>query len=257
MALTPAAVRAAAELVARSRQGWALTGAGVSTPSGIPDFRGPGGLWEEQDAETVSSIDGLAANPRLFYRFWLRRFAQMRAAEPSYVHCWLAELEEQGRLAGVVTQNIDGLHKVAGSRRVLEVHGHVRSGTCLECSERYTFAWIAGEAEREGVVVCKCGGLVKPDVVLFGERLPPAMEEAVRAVESAGFLLVLGSSLTVWPVAGLVPQAAASGVPVVIINNQPTSYDEIAHTVLRGDVVEACSLLNRELAAKKPTDECL
>ncbi len=255
MALNPAAVRGAAELLAGVREGWALTGAGVSTPSGIPDFRGPGGLWEQHDAEAVSSIEGLRRNPELFYSFWLERFALMRADEPNYVHRWLAELEAQGKLAGVVTQNIDGLHKVAGSRRVLEVHGHVRSGSCLECEESYTFAWIAREAEQKGVAACTCGGLVKPDVVLFGERLPPAMEEAARAVESADCLLVLGTSLTVWPVAGLVPQAAAGGVPVVIVNNQPTAYDGTAQALLRGDVVEGCRLLSQTLARWRSPDE--
>ncbi|MFO8033860.1 MAG: NAD-dependent deacylase [Candidatus Bipolaricaulota bacterium] len=248
-------MRDAARLLAEAREGWALTGAGVSTPSGIPDFRGPGGLWDQYDADLVSSIEGLWRNPELFYSFWLERFGVMRAAEPNSVHRWLAELEAEGRLAGVITQNIDGLHQAAGSRRVLEVHGHVRSGSCLECGRSYTFDRIAREASQEGVASCTCGGLVKPDVVLFGERLPSAMEEAIEAVEGADLLLVLGTSLTVWPVAGLVPRATAGGVPVVVVNNQPTSYDDVAQAVLRGDLQQACRLLSQTLGGRQSSDE--
>ncbi len=256
MALSPAAVREAAELLSKARRGWALTGAGVSTPSGIPDFRGPGGLWQEYDADLVSSIQGLRQSPEHFYRFWLHRFSRMRAAEPNYVHHWLAETEREGRLAGVITQNIDGLHQAAGSRKVLEVHGHVRSGSCLECNRSYTFEWIAREAEEKGVAVCTCGGLVKPDVVLFGEQLPSAMESASLAVEKADVLVVLGTSLTVWPVAGLVPQAAAGGVPVVLVNKQPTPYDQVAQVVLRSELVEACRLVSQAVAGRQAPDEC-
>jgi len=245
MALNPGNVRQVAQLIAQADRGWALTGAGVSTRSGIPDFRGPGGLWQRHDAQQVSSIEVLEQDPALFYRFWLERFEYMRQAAPNYAHRYLAGLERQGRLVGVITQNIDGLHQAAGSHRVVEVHGHVRSGSCLECRQRYSFEWIADEARANGVARCVCGGLVKPDVVLFGEQLPPAMEEALREVEEADVLLALGTSLTVWPVAGLVPRARALGVPVVIINDQPTAYDEAAEVVLRGDVEEACKLLNQ------------
>lgn len=216
----------------------------MSTSSGIPDFRGPGGLWQRYDVEQVSTVEGLRRDPERFFSFWMERFERMRQAAPNYAHRYLASLEQRGRLAGVITQNIDGLHQSAGSQRVVEVHGHVRSGSCLDCTQSYSFDWVAGEARAKGAAWCPCGGPVKPDVVLFGEQLPPAMEEALRAIQDADLLLVLGTSLTVWPVAGLVPQASAWRVPVVMVNNQPTEYDGLAEVVLRGDVEEACRLLS-------------
>lgn len=249
MALHPADVRRAAELLSNAQAGWALTGAGVSTPSGIPDFRGPGGLWERHDAELVSSIEGLRAHPEAFYAFWMERFVVMRETTPNAVHRWLAKMEREGRLRGVITQNIDGLHHAAGSVNVHEVHGHVRSGSCLSCGRSYGFEWVAQQARKHGVARCTCGGLVKPDVVLFGESLPAAMDIAVQAVDGADVLLVMGSSLSVWPVAGLVPRAYAQGIPVLLANDQPTPYDDGAEVTLRGDLVELCRLLEQRVSA--------
>ncbi len=247
MALQPSDVRRAAELLANARAGWALTGAGVSTPSGIPDFRGPGGLWEQHDVELVSSIDGLRAHPEAFYAFWMERFSVMRKARPNAVHRWLAELEKNRSLSGVVTQNIDGLHQAAGSVNVHEIHGNVRSGSCLDCGRSYGFGWVAQQARQHAVARCACDGLVKPDVVLFGEALPPAMDKAVRDVDGADVLLVMGSSLSVWPVAGLVPRAFSRGIPVLVANDQPTPYDGGAEVVLRGDLVDLCRLVDRAI----------
>ena len=241
------AVQRAAQLLSASRAAWALTGAGVSTASGIPDFRSPGGLWELCDPEEVSSVDGFQRNPRAFYRFWMWRFRHMERAQPNAVHTLLARLEREGLLQGVITQNIDGLHQRAGSRAVFEVHGHVRTGTCLLCRSPYAMAEIIRRTEIHGVAHCSCGGLIKPDVVLFGEDLRPDFGSAWEATADADVLLVLGTSLTVWPVAGLVPRASARGATLIIANRDPTPYDAQAEVVLRGDLVATARALGAEL----------
>lgn len=240
-------MRRATSLLREARNAWALTGAGVSTPSGIPDFRGPEGLWTKYDPERVSSIEGFRSDPRSFYSFWVWRFERMRQARPNPVHELLAWLETRGLLQGVITQNIDGLHQAAGSRRVLEVHGHARTGTCLGCGKKYPLEWIADRARQTGVARCECGGLVKPDVVLFGEQLSSDFQVAEQEVGKADLLLVMGTSLTVWPVAGLVPRAASAGARIIIANGEPTAYDSLADVILRGDLVEIAQALRREL----------
>lgn len=247
MGIPPSAVRLAARLLQEAGRAWALTGAGVSTPSGIPDFRGPQGLWRTHNPEEVSTLEGFQRDPRAFYAFWLWRFQAMRQAQPNPVHRFLAALEARGLLRGVITQNIDGLHQRAGSRRVLEVHGHVRSASCLSCRASYPMEWVAAEVERTGLARCGCGGLVKPDVVLFGEPVTPDFAVAQRELAEADLLFVLGTSLTVWPVAGLVPFAVSRGAQLLIANAEPTPYDAYADVLLRGDLVEAVSLLARAL----------
>jgi NAD-dependent deacetylase len=247
MGLDPEGIRAAARLLREAQQAWALTGAGVSTASGIPDFRGPQGLWRTHNPEEVSTIEGFHRNPQAFYAFWLWRFENMRKAQPNPVHKLLAALEARGFLQGVITQNIDGLHQRAGSRRVLEVHGHVRSGTCLSCGHKYPMEWVVEEVGREGLARCPCGGLVKPDVVLFGETLAPDFELAQREVAKADLLFVLGTSLTVWPVAGLIPLALSHGARLIIANAEPTPYDPYCDVLLRGDLVMMSELLARAL----------
>lgn len=247
MGLGPGEIRMAARLLREARYAWALTGAGVSTASGIPDFRGPQGLWRTHDPEEVSTIDGFRRNPQAFYSFWLWRFQNMRRAQPNPVHKLLAALEARGILQGVITQNIDGLHQRAGSRRVLEVHGHVRSATCAFCGRKYSLEWVEERVEREGLARCPCGGLVKPDVVLFGEPLTPDFEVAQKEVAKADLLFVLGTSLTVWPVAGLVPLALGHGARLIIANAEPTPYDPYSDVLLRGDLVMMSELLARAL----------
>lgn len=247
MGLDPRLIRLAALLLRESQRAWALTGAGVSTPSGIPDFRGPQGLWRAYDPAEVSTIDGFRRNPKAFYAFWLRRFQHMACASPNPVHKLLALLEEKGILCGVITQNIDGLHQRAGSRRVLEVHGHVRSATCVSCGAQHPMEWVLEEVERTGLACCSCGGLVKPDVVFFGEALTPAFAEAQQEIASADLLFVLGTSLTVWPVAGLVPYAISRGARLIIANAEPTPYDQYSDVLLRGDLVATSELLAQVL----------
>lgn len=247
MGISPTSVTTAARLLAAARSSWALTGAGVSTASGIPDFRSPGGLWDLADPDEVASIAGFRRNPEAFYSFWAWRFRQMQGARPNVVHTLLAGLEERGLLHGVITQNIDGLHQRAGSRTVIEVHGHIRSATCLSCRGSFPMAEVIHQAEDHGIPLCPCGGLIKPDVVLFGEDLGEQLTWAAAAVAEANLLFVLGSSLTVWPVAELVPRAVARGATVLIANREPTPYDDRAEVLLRGDLVETARALGRAL----------
>lgn len=247
MSLDPYTIERAALTLSAARAAWALTGAGVSTASGIPDFRSPGGLWELADPDDVSSVEGFRQDPRAFYSFWMWRFRHMENAQPNAVHTLLAGMESRGLLRGVITQNIDGLHQRAGSHAVFEVHGHVRSGTCLLCGGAYPMAEIIHQTEALGLAHCPCGGLIKPDVVLFGESLRPDFALAWEASARADVLFVLGTSLTVWPVAGLVPRLSALGATLIIANRDPTPYDDRADVVLRGDLVETATLLGKVL----------
>lgn len=217
----------------------ALTGAGVSTDSGIPDFRSTNaGIWRDHDPMEVASLGGFKADPRGFYAFWGHRFAALDDAPPNATHRLLARLEATGRLDAVVTQNIDGLHQRAGSKTVHEVHGAYRQARCLACERVESLAAVSDRVLGNRLPICQvCGGLVKPDVVLFGEQLPEAFTHATRAVERASLLLVLGSSLGVHPVAGLVPDAARQGAKVVIVNREATPYDDIASLVIRSELV--------------------
>ncbi|MDO3409045.1 NAD-dependent protein deacylase [Saccharibacillus sp. CPCC 101409] len=202
-------------------------GAGTSTESGIPDFRSAGGLYDSgydefpYSPEEMLSRDFFYRHPETFYRFYRSRMLYPDA-RPNPFHLLLADLEREGKLNAVITQNIDGLHQKAGSRRVLEVHGSVLSNTCTECGARYGLeAVLAGD----GVPLCPaCGGALKPDVVLYGEMLnSDVMEAAVRAIEEADLMLVGGTSLTVQPAASLV--GMFTGGRLALLNRTPTPYD--------------------------------
>ncbi len=218
----------------------AITGAGVSTESGIPDFRGSTGLWDEVDPMQVASAQGFYEDPARFYRFWRGRFAAMASAEPNVSHRFLAWLEQEGVLRAVVTQNVDGLHQRAGSRRVLEVHGTFARARCLQCGRPADGRGVLAEPPQSPVPTCGgCGGLLKPDVVLFGELLPPdVFEAAVEAVDAAEVVLVMGTSLQVHPVAGLVPRALHLGKDVAMLNERPGPYDQAASVRLLGPLGE-------------------
>jgi NAD-dependent deacetylase len=230
-----------AELVRDSRCTVALTGAGISVPSGIPDFRSPGtGIWENVDPMEVAHIDVFRRDPKRFWTFYRPRFGMLSDKRPNGAHAALAELESQGLLDAVVTQNIDRLHRKAGSRRVIEVHGTIETSSCLDCGASYTLDLVEGLFDEEGVARCEdCGGPVKPDVVLFGELLPAtAMEEAVALAARAELLLCVGSSLEVYPVAGLPATTRSAGGRIAIVTKGPTPYDDEAVVRLGGDVVE-------------------
>ncbi|MGY4706760.1 SIR2 family NAD-dependent protein deacylase [Candidatus Bipolaricaulota sp. J31] len=235
------------EHLRKSRSGWAFTGAGVSTPSGIPDFRGPEGLWKKYDPERVSTVEAFRKRPEEFFAFWMQRFEIMGRARPNTVHRLLARLEERGMLRGVITQNIDGLHRKAGSRTVLEIHGNAWTGTCVGCGRKYELLWMVERVRKDGTPLCDCGELVKPDVVLFGEQLTEDFQRAWEEVSQCDLLWVLGSSLQVWPAAELVPLAASRGATVIIANRDPTPYDDIATLVIRGDLVELATAVAQAL----------
>lgn len=247
-------VDALAALLREATRAVSLTGAGVSTESGIPDFRSAShGLWRGHDPMRIASIEGFRREPRAFYAFWGERFAELGSARPNVTHRLLFALEEKGSLRGVITQNIDGLHQDAGSRAVLEVHGTYRSTRCLGCGATGTLAEVVERVRAGGLPICECGELIKPDVVLFGEMLPPAFGDAERWARSCDVLLVLGSSLEVHPVAGLVPLAESAGARIAIVNRDPTPFDDIAEVVVRAELGATMSAVGEAL--KIATDE--
>ncbi|MFL5870604.1 MAG: SIR2 family NAD-dependent protein deacylase [Solirubrobacterales bacterium] len=229
-----------ADLIREARSVVALTGAGISVPSGIPDFRTPGtGLWENVDPMEVAHIDAFHRDTRRFWSFYRPRFAMLGDKEPNPAHHALAELESRGMLDAVITQNIDRLHAKAGSERVIEVHGSIATSSCTSCGASYALESVGELFDDDGVASCACCmGKVKPDVVLFGELLPEAaMDEAQRLAAGADLLLCVGSSLEVYPVAGLPELTLASGGAVAIVTQGPTPYDDRAAVKLDGDVV--------------------
>lgn len=209
-----------ADLFRRARRMVALTGAGVSTAAGIPDFRGPRGLYvtRQYDPEKTFDIDAFDRDPSYFFAF-ARDFVELLdRIQPTFTHRVLAALEAQGRLEAVITQNIDGLHQRAGSRRVIEIHGSVQHGHCRACRRGYGYEALRRKILREAVARCDaCGGIVKPDIVFFGEAVE-GMVDASRAAGRADLFLVVGSSLTVHPAASL-PEC--SGGQVIVVNQGP------------------------------------
>jgi NAD-dependent deacetylase len=217
-----------------------LTGAGISVPSGIPDFRSPGtGLWENVDPMEVAHIDAFHRDTKRFWSFYRPRFAQLGDKQPNPAHHALAELESRGMLDAVITQNIDRLHAKAGSERVIEVHGSIATSSCTSCNASYPLEGVGELFDDDGVATCACCmGKVKPDVVLFGELLPEAaIDEAQRLAAAAELLLCVGSSLEVFPVAGLPELTLSAGGMVAIVTQGPTPYDDRAAVKLDGDVV--------------------
>jgi NAD-dependent protein deacetylase/lipoamidase len=217
-----------------------LTGAGISTDSGIPDYRGPNGVWtRDPDAEKLVTLSYYMADPDIRRRAWLmRRTLQDGEVQPNAGHRALAELERQGRLLALITQNVDGLHQAAGSSpgRVLEVHGTVHEVECLSCHDRTTMRSAldrvdAGEPDPACLV---CGGILKSATVSFGQELDErVLAAAAEAAADCDVFLAVGTSLQVWPVAGLTEIAAAHGARVVIVNAEPTPFDDLADLVVR------------------------
>lgn len=239
---TLTAIDFAAELLRAARRAVVLTGAGLSTPSGIPDFRSEGtGLWSRDEPMEVASLSTFRTAPERFYR-WFRPLArQIYEARPNPAHESLAVLEASGRLQTVITQNIDVLHQKAGSQHVIELHGTLRTLTCSQCFHQYDSAAHILQFSETGVIPCceRCGAVLKPDIILFGEQLPhrPWLE-AQRAARQCDLMLVAGSSLEVLPVAGLPMQALDRGAHLIIINNSPTYLNVRADLVLLEDVAQ-------------------
>ncbi len=231
-----------AELLRAASSTVALTGAGVSVPSGIPDFRTPGtGLWANVDPMEVAHIAVFRRDPETFWSFYGQRFATLSDKQPNGAHRALAELERRGLLQTVVTQNIDGLHTAGGIADLIEVHGTINTASCLVDGERQALDEVRARmgAAQDGVPRCDAGHPLKPDVVLFGELLPEAeISRASALAGAADLLLCVGSSLEVHPVAGLPEITLAAGGQVAIVTSGPTPYDDVATVKLDGDVVD-------------------
>jgi NAD-dependent deacetylase len=238
-----------AELVRESGPVVVLTGAGISTESGIPDFRSPTGIWAEYDPQEYATIDAFRTDPEKVWRFYSLRLAALTAAEPNAGHIALAELERAGLVRAVVTQNIDLLHERAGSSDVVEVHGSIRTSSCLRCGSRYPLADVLRLLEAGDVPRCTvCGGVLKPDVVFFGELLPEgAIDRAYELARSARLLLVVGSGLEVWPVSLLPEETVQAGGRVAIVNRGPTTFDGRAVLKIDGGAGETLAALARRL----------
>lgn len=234
---TSTAMARAAEILMSAQSAIALTGAGVSAESGIPTFRGEGGLWRQYDPVKVSSIDSFLADPAAYWRVSKERGRAALAAQPNAGHHALAAMEAAGRLVAVVTQNTDGLHQDAGSRHVVELHGSGRTVQCLECGSREARAEVQQRLERELPPRCRsCGGTrLKPTVVLFGEAMPrEAVDEAFGLARQADAMLVVGSSLVVYPAAEVPLVAVQSGARMIVVNAEPTPFDDLAEVVIHG-----------------------
>jgi NAD-dependent deacetylase len=249
--LSVTSLQRAADLLRSARRPVALTGAGISTPSGIPDFRSRGsGLWEQYDPMQVASQMSFRYQPDAFFA-WIRPLAErIVQAEPNAAHLALARIEAAGMLAGVVTQNVDDLHRRAGSKCVHEIHGHLRTATCGSCYRQTETGSLLAEFSRTGIPPrCDaCGGYLKPDVVLFGEQLPEqVMRQAVGLLASSDLLLVAGSSLEVTPAALLPQRALEAGARLIIVNHEPTYLDVRADVLFHEDVIDALPPLADEV----------
>jgi NAD-dependent deacetylase len=238
-----------AELIRQSGCSVALTGAGVSVPSGIPDFRTPEtGIWANVDPMKVAHIDVFKRDPARFWSYYRPRFHSLGDKRPNAAHEALAELERRGLLEGVITQNIDRLHRAAGSQNIVEVHGSIETSSCTSCDAVYGLEEVDGLFNDEGVPECTaCGAPVKPDVVLFGELLPEsAMSRAQNLAERAELMLCVGSSLVVYPAAGLPQLTLGRGGRLAILTKGATPYDGQATLKMDGEVDQE---LSRVLAA--------
>jgi NAD-dependent deacetylase len=247
-----------------------LTGAGISAESGIPTFRGPGGIWSDADDSTESgipdfrsptgiwarydpmeyaSIEAFQRDPVKVWEIYAKRLQVLKEARPNAAHLALAALERAGYVEAVVTQNIDRLHELAGSRAVVEVHGSIRTASCLGCGTRVPLAEVARLVEAHGAPPCPgCKRILKPDVVMFGELMPEEeMERAFALARSARLLLVVGSSLEVYPVASLPEETLAAGGALAIVNKGSTPYDGRAALRIDASAAQTLAAVAREL----------
>lgn len=221
-----------------------FTGAGISTESGIPDFRSPGGLWTKYQP---IAFEDFMASQEMRDESWRRRFAmedKFGGARPGRGHRALASLYGAGKIPGLITQNIDNLHQSSGisPEHVVELHGNTTYATCLACNERYELTWVRQKFEAAGQRApdCACGGFIKTATVSFGQAMPAdAMDRADKLARACDLFLAIGSSLVVWPAAGFPMIAKRSGATLVIINREPTEFDDVADLVVRGDIGDA------------------
>ncbi len=243
------AVARLADAVARLAPCVVLTGSGVSTDSGLPDFRSASGVWRRYDPMEYATIDAFRRDPVKVWDFYGRRLRLLERAEPNEAHRALARLEAAGVVEAVVTQNVDRLHELAGSRNVVEVHGSMRTSSCPRCREVVPFHELGRLLDRHPAPPCpRCGAILKPDVVMFGEAMPEA--ETARAFElarAARLMLVVGSSLEVYPAAGLPAETLAAGGALAIVNRGTTQYDAEALVTVDAAAAETLAALAREL----------
>lgn len=236
-----AAIREARKIIEEGGHIVALTGAGLSTRSGIPDFRTPRtGVWANADPMEVASLHGFKRDPHGFYS-WLRPLAnKTRNAAPNAAHRALAKLERNGKLKALITQNIDGLHAIAGSRNIYELHGSMREMMCLHCSRCYEGgAFIADFMNFGTLPMCDCGHVLKPSVTLFGENLPQhALIQAQREAQRCDVMIVAGSSLQVSPAADLPQMAIEGGARLIVVNLEESWVDKSADIILHADVTD-------------------
>lgn len=245
----PDQIKMFADLVRGSKKTMALTGAGISTESGIPDYRSPGkGLWEKIDPIKAASLSSLKRDPAEFYTINLERWLAYNDVQPNAAHLALAQMEKMDHLLGIITQNIDSLHKKAGSQRLWEVHGHLRTCRCMDCGHGYQMSFLSEQVQAgTNPPLCgECEGLLRPDVVLFEDNMSNAFFDACQVLNGSQLLIVVGSSLSVYPVAGL-PEFAKQ---VVIINKDATPWDTKADLVINDAAGKVFSDLLVELGEK-------
>ncbi|NIT14803.1 MAG: NAD-dependent protein deacylase [Candidatus Dadabacteria bacterium] len=236
------------KLITKSRSAVVLTGAGISTDSGIPDYRSPGtGLWEKMD-QSVVSLSGFLKKPESYYSYALELHHIRSQAKPNIAHNMLATLEKDGLVKAVITQNVDGLHKEAGSKSVYELHGSLREAFCLSCNSLYLMEHIMQRVKKgDNPPLCeKCGGIVKPRAVFFGEQLPVLeWEKSLEWVNKTDFLFIVGSSLQVSPVNSFPLEAVRGGAKVAILNIQETPFDRVADLVIHEKIGDFFADLHR------------
>ncbi len=241
----------AAELIRNARRVVVLTGAGISTPSGIPDFRSEGtGLWSRDEPLEVASLMTFRTRPELFFEWFRPLASQIFNAKPNPAHYALAELEKEGRLHAIITQNIDVLHQKAGAKRVIEMHGTLNTLSCTQCFKQYGYAnFLPPFVESGQIPRCPaCKAILKPDVILFGEQLPQsAWHEALRESRTCDLMIVAGSSLEVLPVAGLPMQSLDRGAHLIILNNSPTYLNVRADITLLEDVASVIPAIAKQV----------
>jgi len=247
-------IEQACRLIRDAKRIVAFSGAGISTDAGIPDFRGKGGLWEDQKLMELLSAGGFRRDPAGFYRASLQTLPNIHRATPTSAHQLLARLETMGKLNAVITQNIDGLHQAAGSQTVYEIHGNFRTGSCVNCRASYesnemtAFYDKIERGEIEYPYCADCDSPIKPDVVLFGDLLPfDVWDRAVEASRRCDLMLVLGSSLVVYPAAELPKLAVMNGAKLIIVNREATDYVPMAGVVVRGSLGDFANELMKRL----------
>lgn len=249
-------IQNATKLLAESRAAVAFTGAGISTPSGIPDFRSPKtGLWAcleaaGADETQAGTIQAFGRDPRTFYERMKPLFQDMITAEPNAAHYALAELEARGIIQAVITQNADMLHQRAGSKNVIEVHGSLAEATCIQCYKVKPFRPLLDQFLSDGILPrCKeCGGVMKPNIILTGEQLPvKAILAAQQAIRRADLLLIAGTSLAGGPATALVDSAYLQGSKLIIVNRTPALLDNVAEVIIHADVVTALPAIVKAL----------